>query len=162
MYSYCYDGYIHTSTIPTQCIPIVMMVISHTSTIPTQCIPIVMMVISHTSTISTQCIPIYPPYIKGSKYEPMWKANIYSSFYLSGIQCYNMGHNSHGINLYGILIIPMGNLHAGGHSERRTLSPSTMCTSYILATRLNAKLTLGMRKTPHNVNVNPCMCLSTK
>ena len=38
---------------------------------------------------------------------------------------YNMGHNGHGINLYGVLMIPVGNLHAGGHSDRGTLSPST-------------------------------------
>ena len=25
-----------------------------------------------------------------------------------------MGHNGHGINLYGVLMIPTGNLHAGG------------------------------------------------
>ena len=44
---------------------------------------------------------------------------------LSGLQCYNMGHNGHGINLYGVLMIIMGNLHAWGHSDRGTRSPST-------------------------------------
>ena len=29
------------------------------------------------------------------------------------LQCYNKGHNGHGINLYDVLIILMGNLHAG-------------------------------------------------
>ena len=28
---------------------------------------------------------------------------------LSGLQCYNMGHNGHGINLYGVIVISMGN-----------------------------------------------------
>ena len=28
---------------------------------------------------------------------------------LSGLQCFNMGHNAHGINLYGVVMIPMGN-----------------------------------------------------
>ena len=32
------------------------------------------------------------------------------------LQCHNMGHNGHGINLYGVLMIIMGNLHTGGHS----------------------------------------------
>ena len=31
---------------------------------------------------------------------------------LSGLQCYNMGHNGHGINLYDVLMILMGNLNA--------------------------------------------------
>ena len=35
---------------------------------------------------------------------------------MSGLQSYNMGHNGHGISMYGILMILMGNLHAGGHS----------------------------------------------
>ena len=33
---------------------------------------------------------------------------------LFGLQCSNMGHNGHGINLYGVVMIFMGNLHAGG------------------------------------------------
>ena len=44
---------------------------------------------------------------------------------LSGIQCYNIGHNGHGIILYGIHMIIMGNLHAEEHSDRGTPSPST-------------------------------------
>ena len=28
---------------------------------------------------------------------------------LSGLQCFNMGHNGHGINLYGVIMILMGN-----------------------------------------------------
>ena len=47
---------------------------------------------------------------------------------MSGLHCYNMGHDGHGINLYGALMplmILMGNLQAGGHSDRGTLSPST-------------------------------------
>ena len=32
---------------------------------------------------------------------------------LSDIQCYNMCHNGHGINLYGVIMITVGNLHAG-------------------------------------------------
>ena len=36
---------------------------------------------------------------------------------LSGLQCFNMGHNGHGINLYGVVMILMGNLHAGGQSN---------------------------------------------
>ena len=36
---------------------------------------------------------------------------------LSGLQCFNMGHNGHGINLYGIVIILMRNLHVGGQSR---------------------------------------------
>ena len=44
---------------------------------------------------------------------------------LSGLQCHNMGHNSHGIYLYGVRMIIMKHLNAGGHSDRGTLSPST-------------------------------------
>ena len=36
---------------------------------------------------------------------------------LSGLQCFNMGHNGDGINLYGVVMILMGNLHAGGQSN---------------------------------------------
>ena len=36
---------------------------------------------------------------------------------LSGLQCFNMGHNGHGINLYGVVMIFMGNIHAGGQSN---------------------------------------------
>ena len=32
---------------------------------------------------------------------------------LSVLQCYNMGHNGHGIKLYGVIMTLMGNLHAG-------------------------------------------------
>ena len=28
---------------------------------------------------------------------------------MSGLQCFNMGHNGHGINLYGVSMTPMGN-----------------------------------------------------
>ena len=41
---------------------------------------------------------------------------------LSGLQCFNMGHNGHGINLYGVVMILMGNLHAGGQSNLGHLS----------------------------------------
>ena len=33
------------------------------------------------------------------------------------MQCYNMGHNGHGINLYGVLMILMVNLHTGGYFD---------------------------------------------
>ena len=41
---------------------------------------------------------------------------------LSGLQCFNMGHNGHGINLYGIVMTLMGNLNAGGQSSLGHLS----------------------------------------
>ena len=41
---------------------------------------------------------------------------------MSGLQCYNMGHNVHGINLYGVIMTLMGNLHAGGQSSLGQLS----------------------------------------
>ena len=41
---------------------------------------------------------------------------------LFGLQCFNMGHNGHGINLYGVVMICMGNLHAGGQSNLGHLS----------------------------------------
>ena len=41
---------------------------------------------------------------------------------LSGIQCYDMGHNGHGINLYGVVMTHMGHLHAGGQSNLGHLS----------------------------------------
>ena len=37
------------------------------------------------------------------------------------VECHNMGYNGHRINLYGVFMIIMGNLHAG---DRGTLSPS--------------------------------------
>ena len=43
---------------------------------------------------------------------------------LSGIQCYNMGHNGHAINMYGVIMTIMGNYHACGKSPLGTLSPS--------------------------------------
>ena len=33
------------------------------------------------------------------------------------LQFLSMGHNGHGINLYGIRMILMGNLHTGAHSD---------------------------------------------
>ena len=41
---------------------------------------------------------------------------------LSGLQCFNMGHNGHGINLYGVIMTLMGNIHAGGQSSLGHLS----------------------------------------
>ena len=41
---------------------------------------------------------------------------------LSVLQCYNMGHNGHGINLYGVIMTLMDNLHAGGQSSLGHLS----------------------------------------
>ena len=117
VYSNCYDGYIPH--------------LYHFHTVYSNCYDGYIPHLYHFHTVYSNLSSVY----QGSKYEPMWKTNIYSSYYLSGIQCHNMGHNGQGINLYGILIIPIGNWHAGGHSERRTRSPSTMCTSYILATR---------------------------
>ena len=45
----------------------------------------------------------------------------------SGLQCFSidMGHNGHGINVYGVIITLMGKIHVGGHSDRGTLSPGT-------------------------------------
>ena len=36
---------------------------------------------------------------------------------LSVRQCYNMGHNGHGINMYGVIMTLMSNLQAGGQSS---------------------------------------------
>ena len=41
---------------------------------------------------------------------------------LSVLQCFNMGHNGHVIHLYGVVMILMGNLHAGGQSNLGHLS----------------------------------------
>ena len=41
---------------------------------------------------------------------------------LSGLQCFSMGHNGHGINLYGVVMILMGNLYAGGQLNLGHLS----------------------------------------
>ena len=41
---------------------------------------------------------------------------------LSGLQCFYMGHNCHRINLYGVIMTLMGNLHAGGQSSQGHLS----------------------------------------
>ena len=41
---------------------------------------------------------------------------------LSGLQCYTMGHNGHGINLYGVIMALMGNLDVGGQSSLGDLS----------------------------------------
>ena len=35
---------------------------------------------------------------------------------LSGLQCFNMGHSGHGINLYVVVVILMENSHVGGQS----------------------------------------------
>ena len=42
---------------------------------------------------------------------------------LFGLLCFNMGHNGHGINLYGVIMTLMGNVHAGGQSSLGHLSP---------------------------------------
>ena len=41
---------------------------------------------------------------------------------LSSLQCYNMGHNGHGINLHGLIMTLMGNEHAVGKSSLGHLS----------------------------------------
>ena len=41
---------------------------------------------------------------------------------MSGLQCFNMGHNGHGINLYGVSMTLMENEHAGGQSSLGHLS----------------------------------------
>ena len=41
---------------------------------------------------------------------------------LCGLQCYNMGHNGHGINLYSVIMTIMDNLHVGGQSSLGHLS----------------------------------------
>ena len=41
---------------------------------------------------------------------------------MSSLQCFNMGHNGHGISMYGVSMTPMGNLHAGGQSSLGHLS----------------------------------------
>ena len=41
---------------------------------------------------------------------------------MSGLQCFNMGHNGNGINLYGVSMTLMGNKHAGGQSSLGHLS----------------------------------------
>ena len=41
---------------------------------------------------------------------------------VSSLQCYNMGHNSRGINLYGVIMTLMGNKHAGWQSSLGHLS----------------------------------------
>ena len=45
-------------------------------------------------------------------------------FRLSVLQCYDMGHNGHGINLYGVIMTLIGNLHAGGQCNLGHLSLS--------------------------------------
>ena len=37
---------------------------------------------------------------------------------LPSLQCYSMGHNGHGINLYGVIMTLMGDLHVGENSDR--------------------------------------------
>ena len=44
-----------------------------------------------------------------------------------------MGHNDHVINLYGVLMILIGNLLAGGLSDRGTLSPNIPAIKLIAA-----------------------------
>ena len=41
---------------------------------------------------------------------------------LTGLQSFNMGHNDNGINLFGVVMILIGNLHAGGQSNLGHLS----------------------------------------
>ena len=41
---------------------------------------------------------------------------------LSGLLCFNMGHNGHGINMYGVIMTIMGNIHAGGQTSLGHLS----------------------------------------
>ena len=49
---------------------------------------------------------------------------------LSGLQGYNMDHNGHGINLYGVIMTLMGNLHAREHSNMGHLDNYTNYTNY--------------------------------
>ena len=58
-----------------------------------------------------------------SQQSELWTGVIISSLArLSGFQCFSMGHNGHGINMYGVVMIPMGDLHAGGQSNLGHLS----------------------------------------
>ena len=41
---------------------------------------------------------------------------------MSGLQCFNMGHNGYGINLYGVSMTLMENLHGDGQSSLGYLS----------------------------------------
>ena len=41
---------------------------------------------------------------------------------MPGLQCHNMGHNGHGINVYGVIMTLMGTLHTGGQSNLGSLS----------------------------------------
>ena len=60
--------------------------------------------------------------------------------YIHQMSHHNMGHNGHRINMYGVIMTLMGNLHIlGGHSDRGTLSPSTPA-SKIISKLLHYKL----------------------
>ena len=41
---------------------------------------------------------------------------------LSGLRCFNIGYSGNGINLHGVVMIFMGNLHAGGQFNLGHLS----------------------------------------
>ena len=51
---------------------------------------------------------------------------------LSDLQCYNMGHNGHGINLCGVIMTLMGNLHGGGQSSLGHLSLVHRCVNHLV------------------------------
>ena len=60
---------------------------------------------------------------------------------MSGMQCFNMGHSCHGINLYGVVMILMGNLHEGrqsnlGHTRFVAMFPVPHMTSTVIHLQL--------------------------
>ena len=62
---------------------------------------------------------------KQSQQSELWTGVIGSDVHLarlSGLLCFTMGHNGHEINLYGVVMILMGNLYAGGQSNLGNLS----------------------------------------
>ena len=77
----------------------------------------------------------------------MRQTNIVENGYLAIL--FNMGNNGHGINLYGIIMILMGNLHAGGQYNLGHLSllHRYLSGSLVIATRQYN----GQQFQPHSV-----------
>ena len=75
---------------------------------------------------------------------------------LSVLHCYNIGHNGHRINLYGVIMTRVGNLHAGGQSSLGHLS-------LLHRSQWNVNdMTWSMIKSPFGNIIRLCVSVMTK
>ena len=73
---------------------------------------------------------------------------------MSGLQCFNMGHNGHGINPYGVSMTLMANEHAGGQSSLGHLSLVHRYESRGTSMVVRSGITKHPTKTMYKLDIN--------